>query len=290
MIKVKELKDNAIIDIQVNKNFYLMVKAASFVILQGMNIPEKGDDYFKQIVNNDYNSLDEQQRAFYTLALLLAEIESQATKNNLYIEKEIPEPLFEKMKTKNMAVWINGKVKTKEEIKKYKRTDFIYYNYSFVHKNARSKRFPQEYQYTLYTKDYFDENLKDSHIHFKGDTIKIGIIDWKKAKESKVMKLLGKKTDSLKSYSIGKRDNVKEHKNKRIIVIDAGHGGKDFGAKINDEIESKIVESISKKIKLLNVKDEIEIVLLREDDSFIGLNERLEKINKINTLFIFLFV
>ena len=38
-------------------------------------------------------------------------------------EKEIPEPLFEKMKTKNMAVWINGKVKTKEEINKYKRTD-----------------------------------------------------------------------------------------------------------------------------------------------------------------------
>jgi hypothetical protein len=59
-----------------------------------------------------------------------------------------------------MAVWINGKVKTKEEIKKYKRTDFSYYTYSFVHKNARSKRFPQEYQYTLYTKEYFDENLK----------------------------------------------------------------------------------------------------------------------------------
>lgn len=204
----------------------------------------------------------------------------------MMIEKEIPEPLFEKMKTKNMAVWINGKVKTKEEIKKYKRTDFIYYTYSFVHKNARSKRFPQEYQYTLYTKDYFDENLKNSHIHFKGDTIKIGIIDWKKAKESKVMKLLGEKTDSLISYPTGKRDEyylyVKEHKNKRIIVIDAGHGGKDFGAKINDEIESKIVESISKKIKLLNSKDEIEIVLLREDDSYIGLNERLEKINKIN--------
>jgi len=204
----------------------------------------------------------------------------------MIIEKEIPEPLFEKMKTKNMAVWINGKVKTKEEIKKHNRTDFSYYTYSFVHKNARSKRFPQEYQYTLYTKDYFDENLKNSHIHFKGDTIKIGIIDWKKAKQSKVMKLLGEKTDTLISYPTGKRDEynlyVKEHKSKRIIVIDAGHGGKDFGAKINDEIESKIVESISKKIKLLNVKDEIEIVLLREDDRYIGLNERLEKINKIN--------
>ena len=49
-----------------------------------------------------------------------------------------------------------------EDIKKYKRTDFSYYTYSFVHKNARSKRFPQEYQYTLYTKDYFEENLKNS--------------------------------------------------------------------------------------------------------------------------------
>ena len=29
------------------------------------------------------------------------------------IEKEIPAPLFEKMKTKDLAVWINGKVKTK---------------------------------------------------------------------------------------------------------------------------------------------------------------------------------
>ena len=92
MIKVKELKDDAIITIEVNKNFYLMTKAASFVILQGMDIPEKGDAYFKDIMSKEYNSLDEPQRAFYTIALLLAEIESQATKNKLYTEKEIPEP------------------------------------------------------------------------------------------------------------------------------------------------------------------------------------------------------
>ena len=40
MIKVKELKDDAIIDIKVNKSFYLMLKAASFHVLQGMNIQE----------------------------------------------------------------------------------------------------------------------------------------------------------------------------------------------------------------------------------------------------------
>ena len=92
MIKVKELKDDAIITIEVNKNFYLMTKAVSFVILQGMDIPEKGDTYFKDVMSKEYNSLDEQQRAFYTIALLLAEIEKQATKNKLYTEKEIPEP------------------------------------------------------------------------------------------------------------------------------------------------------------------------------------------------------
>ena len=103
----------------------------------------------------------------------------------MMIEKEIPESLFEKMKSKNMPVWINGKVKTKEEIKKYKRSDFSYYTYSFVHKNARSKRFPQEYQYTLYTKEYFDENLKNNHIHFSSDTIKIIYASYETIKKDK---------------------------------------------------------------------------------------------------------
>ena len=69
---------------------------------------------------------------------------------------------------------------------------------------------------------------------------------------------------------------------KKIIVIDAGHGGKDFGAQIGGEIEKKIVENIANKISLLNAKGEIEIVLVRGDDSFIELGERVAKINKIN--------
>jgi len=92
MIKVKELKDDAILDIKVNKSFYLMAKAASFTILQNMKIEDKGDEYFKQIMNEKYENLDNSQRSFYTVVLLLAEIEKQATKNNLFIEKEIPEP------------------------------------------------------------------------------------------------------------------------------------------------------------------------------------------------------
>jgi N-acetylmuramoyl-L-alanine amidase len=69
---------------------------------------------------------------------------------------------------------------------------------------------------------------------------------------------------------------------KKIIVIDAGHGGKDFGVQIGEEHEKKIVENIASKISLLNEKGDIEIILLREDDKFIELSERVAKINKIN--------
>ena len=217
----------------------------------------------------------------------------------IMIEKEIPVPLFEKMKTKDLAVWINGKVKTKEEIKKYKRTDFSYYSYSFVHKNARSKRFPQSYQYTLFTKDYFNENLKKSHTHFSGDTIKIVLVSYKTAMKDKITKSI--KADTLVWFTEGKEDynlfinDVKNNKidnNKvnfqskkpaqKVIVIDAGHGGKDPGAKIDEELESKIVESIAKKIKALNGSEDLKIILLREDDSFVSLSDRVNKINQIN--------
>lgn len=94
MIKVKELKDDAMLDIKVNKSYYLMAKAASFTLLKSMNISEKenGDEYFKKIMQEKYENLDEHQRAFYTIILLLAEIEKQATENNLYVEKEVLEP------------------------------------------------------------------------------------------------------------------------------------------------------------------------------------------------------
>ena len=150
---------------------------------------------------------------------------------DMMIEKEIPEPLFEKMKTKNMAIWINHKLTTKEEIQKYKRTDFSHYTYSFVHKNARSKRFPQEYQYTLYTKKYFDENLKNSHLHFSNDTIKM-VVSNKNDKFNKVSNLLNPKkikadtivwfSNTKEEYNLYINDTVKKQKNAVAGKVVAG--------------------------------------------------------------------
>jgi len=90
-VKVKELKDNALIDIKVNKSFYLMVKAVSFYLYNQINEDNK-EEYLKTIVTESYDKLDSLQQSFYTLALLLAEIEEQAKKNNLYDEKEVLQP------------------------------------------------------------------------------------------------------------------------------------------------------------------------------------------------------
>ncbi len=73
----------------------------------------------------------------------------------------------------------------------------------------------------------------------------------------------------------------KSYNSKKVIVIDAGHGGKDIGAQIGSDLEKKIVENIANKISSLG-NNEIEIILLRNDDRFIELSERVEKINKIN--------
>lgn len=205
---------------------------------------------------------------------------------DMIIEKEVPEPLFEKMKTKNMAVWINGKVTYKEEIKKYKRTDFSYYTYSFVHKNARSKRFPQEYQYTLYTKKYFDENLKNSHLHFSNDTLKLVISeakkDWKK-----IDKILSpkKEVDTAVWYTKEKEGYnlyINEKKEKKIIVIDAGHGGTDLGATKDDFNEKSLISEITKKIKAMYSDSDITVLYTRTEDEFVNLKDRTDFINANN--------
>lgn len=91
MATIKEIKDDAVIKIEVNKTYYLMVKALSLQLFLDVNVEDK-DQYLKDLLNKEYKDLDEHQRSLYTIILLLAEIESQATRQNLYEEKEIKDP------------------------------------------------------------------------------------------------------------------------------------------------------------------------------------------------------
>ena len=72
-------------------------------------------------------------------------------------------------------------------------------------------------------------------------------------------------------------------KKKYKIVIDAGHGGADAGAKaIDGTTESEITLKLAKIIKEQNTFKDIEIVLTRADDKFMDLQDRITFCNEQN--------
>lgn len=71
--------------------------------------------------------------------------------------------------------------------------------------------------------------------------------------------------------------------NKKYIVIDAGHGGNDFGATYGEILEKNIALSVAKEIRKINEsQNQYEVILTRDSDSYPTLAERTDLINKLN--------
>ncbi len=68
---------------------------------------------------------------------------------------------------------------------------------------------------------------------------------------------------------------------KQRVVIDAGHGGVDNGVVVSSILEKELTLNIANRIKELNPNDNIEIILLRDDDKFISLGERVKRVNEL---------
>lgn len=91
-LKVKELKDDAMINIECSKSLYVMLKNAIIHIFNNDLSNDDPAEHLKIMTSNDYAQMSDAQRAFYTLALLIAQFEQKATEGNLFEEKIIPEP------------------------------------------------------------------------------------------------------------------------------------------------------------------------------------------------------
>lgn len=71
--------------------------------------------------------------------------------------------------------------------------------------------------------------------------------------------------------------------NKKLIIIDAGHGGNDMGANRNGIYEKDVVLNIGKEIQKFNdVQDKYEVILTRDNDNNVTLSDRTVLINKLN--------
>ncbi len=79
----------------------------------------------------------------------------------------------------------------------------------------------------------------------------------------------------------GKTISNIERKKRYIVVIDAGHGGKDNGATCcSGRVEKKIVLSVAKKIRVKLENMGYKVYMTRYGDSFIKLPKRTEFANK----------
>ena len=68
----------------------------------------------------------------------------------------------------------------------------------------------------------------------------------------------------------------------KTIVIDLGHGGKDNGVEVDGFFEKDLILEIAQKIQSLNTDSKIKIILTRESDVSVSLNDRVEFINSLN--------
>jgi hypothetical protein len=91
-VNVKEIKEDALMDIKVNKNFYLMVKDSLYTVFKIISSNPEGPDKLESIITKPFQDLTDLERAFYTLTLLVSEIEKNMKEQNLFTEKVIPEP------------------------------------------------------------------------------------------------------------------------------------------------------------------------------------------------------
>lgn len=104
-----------------------------------------------------------------------------------------------------------------------------------------------------------------------------------KSKESKVAKIssdgTAKRHAELPAFSLAQQLGLKIGR----IVLDPGHGGKDPGATANGIQEKDIVLKFAKQLKpILEQQIGCEVVLTRESDSFISLEERTAIANTKN--------
>lgn len=66
---------------------------------------------------------------------------------------------------------------------------------------------------------------------------------------------------------------------KKLVIIDAGHGGNDSGVVINNANEGQIALAIAQKIKAASTGEQLKITLTRKDNQGMSLQQRVEFIN-----------
>lgn len=75
---------------------------------------------------------------------------------------------------------------------------------------------------------------------------------------------------------------VQEVEKTTLVVVDAGHGGKDHGVQLENTSEKEINMAIAQKLKELSEFSSVEVLLTRSNDDYMSIEERSAAANALN--------
>ncbi|MCD2257827.1 M56 family metallopeptidase [Psychroserpens luteolus] len=118
-------------------------------------------DYSKyERIVSIYNLMSDKQKASVEPYPKVPDVDLSKTKAKVPNKAQ-----FESWKNeKEFAIWIDGVHVSNDKLNSYNVDDIAHYTGSFVHKNARSEKFPQQHQFSLYTKEDFKNTYQESKI------------------------------------------------------------------------------------------------------------------------------
>ncbi|MAB48319.1 MAG: hypothetical protein CMC05_06785 [Flavobacteriaceae bacterium] len=168
-------------------------------------------DYSKyQRIVAIYDLMTQEQRASVEKYPVIPDANLSKVKPNSPTASE-----FEDWKnTEKYALWIDGVHVPNSALNGYSVSDIVHFVGSKVHENARSEKFPQPFQFSLYTKDGFRENYQKSAVnHYNAITKKYSnaISKYLKGdqKDNSELKILKAQADKI--YNLFTKEELKEH-------------------------------------------------------------------------------
>jgi hypothetical protein len=92
-VKVKEIKDGAEATIKVNKNFYIMCKNILLFLFQEYAPgDETRQESLERIMKGKYEEMSDFEKSFFTVSILIGEMEKNFVESKQVQENEIPVP------------------------------------------------------------------------------------------------------------------------------------------------------------------------------------------------------
>ena len=92
-MKVKQIKEGAEAEIKVNKNFYLMCKNILLFLFQEYSPDDTNrQESLEKITKGKYEDMNDFEKSFFTISILIGEMEKNFIAEGHSEEKEMPVP------------------------------------------------------------------------------------------------------------------------------------------------------------------------------------------------------